>query len=132
MIVWRLSRLMAERRVSGKQLAEILHVHPNTVSRLRRAFTMPPIDGDLLNKLCQELKCIPSDLIEYIPSEDEIPASKLSTVSEVKNEQNIAELSQSIAEAIQATTSSGKTSITSQEILARVTALLAVTPQTNF
>lgn len=67
MIKWRLSEIIAKRGISGKDLADKIKVHPNTVSRLRNSPEMPSIDGDLLDKLCNALNCFPVDLIEYIP-----------------------------------------------------------------
>ena len=67
-IKWRLNRLMAERRVSGKDLAEQLNVHPNTIYRLRRTDEMPSIDGNMLEKLCNALECELSELIERAPN----------------------------------------------------------------
>ena len=64
MIIWRLNRVMAEQRITGKQLAEMLGVHPNTVSKLRRSDEMPSINGETLELLCKYLKCQFTDLIE--------------------------------------------------------------------
>jgi len=65
MITWRLNEIMAERRMSGKDLAEILKTHPNTVYRMRKVERMPSIDGETLDKLCEALDCTPNDLISY-------------------------------------------------------------------
>jgi len=70
MIKWNLNRIMAERRVSGKQLADLLGMHPNTIYRLRRVDQMPRLDGFLLNELCKTLSCDAGDLIEYIPDRE--------------------------------------------------------------
>lgn len=67
-IKWRLNRLMAERRISGKDLAKELNVHPNTIYRLRRTDEMPSIDGNMLEKLCDALRCELTDLIERLPN----------------------------------------------------------------
>lgn len=64
MIRWNLNRVMAEKRVTGRWLAENLGVHPNTISRLRRAEIMPQLDSDRLGSLCRLLKCKPCDLLE--------------------------------------------------------------------
>lgn len=84
MIVWKLYELMARKRLTGKQVAEKINSHPNTVYRLRRPDgTMPAIDGELLNKLCKALDCTPNDLIKYIPDTDETakPSSTSSALS---------------------------------------------------
>lgn len=57
---------MAERRMSGKELAEILKTHPNTVYRMRKVERMPSIDGETLDKICEALDCTPNDLIGYV------------------------------------------------------------------
>lgn len=69
MIRWRLNSVMAEKRVTGRWLAERLGVHQNTVSRLRRAEMMPLLDGDKLGLLCELLECQPCDLLEFSPKE---------------------------------------------------------------
>lgn len=67
MIRWRLNQLMAQKRISGKDLARALETHPNTIYRLRRTDEMPMLDGERLNNLCLVLGCVPTDLIDYVP-----------------------------------------------------------------
>lgn len=69
MIKWNLNRIMAEKRITGRELAEKLGVHQNTISRLRRAEVMPLLDSEKLSLLCELLNCHPCDLLEYVPSE---------------------------------------------------------------
>ncbi len=64
MIYWKLNRVMADKRITGKELAQMLEVHPNTVSKLRRTDEMPSINGRMLAKLCQMLQCQFTDLLE--------------------------------------------------------------------
>jgi putative transcriptional regulator len=71
MIKWKLNELMGVNKISGKDLAEKISQHPNTVSRMRRSECMPPINGELLDKLCCVLNCTPSDLIEFLPTSSE-------------------------------------------------------------
>lgn len=59
---------MAERRISGKDLAKEINVHPNTIYRLRQTDEMPSIDGNMLEKLCNALECELTDLIERAPN----------------------------------------------------------------
>lgn len=73
MIKWHLNRVMADKRVKGKALAEKLGVHPNTVYRLRNARTMPSLDGEFLSELCRLLDCRLWDLIEESPSQSRTP-----------------------------------------------------------
>jgi putative transcriptional regulator len=69
-IKWKLNLLMADRRITGKELAAELDIHPNTIYRLRRMDEMPSIDGNLLDRLCEVLRCNVTDLIERIPRND--------------------------------------------------------------
>jgi putative transcriptional regulator len=61
---------MARQRITNKQLAELMGVHPNAISRLKNQDTLPQIGGDTLNALCKHLGCTPADLIEYSPDLD--------------------------------------------------------------
>ena len=49
--VWRLNELMARHRISGKALADELEISANAVSSLRKAETMPRIDGARLDEI---------------------------------------------------------------------------------
>ena len=60
---------MARQRISNKRLAELIGVHPNTISNLKNQDTLPHI-GETLDALCKILHCTPNDLIEYIPDEE--------------------------------------------------------------
>jgi len=46
---------MARHRIKGVDLAERLQMTPTAVSKLKNAKTMPRIDGDKLNALCNAL-----------------------------------------------------------------------------
>ncbi|MBR8840833.1 MAG: helix-turn-helix domain-containing protein [Stigonema ocellatum SAG 48.90 = DSM 106950] len=80
MIEWQLNEIIAKRGISGKELANKIKVHPNTVSRLRTSEDkkMPHIDGDLLDNLCTALECSPVDLIKFTP-----PGQKTEEVSKM-------------------------------------------------
>lgn len=56
---------MARQRMTNKQLAELMDVHPNTISNLKNQDTLPHI-GETLDALCKYLNCTPADLIEYV------------------------------------------------------------------
>jgi putative transcriptional regulator len=68
-IRWRLREIMARQRITNKRLAELMDVHPNTISNLKNQDTLPHI-GETLDALCKYLDCTPSDLIEYVPDEE--------------------------------------------------------------
>ena len=71
MIRWKLRMLMADRRVSGKELAEALGVHRNTIQQLKEEHpTM--IRLQYLESLCLALHCEPSDLLELTSESQEI------------------------------------------------------------
>lgn len=71
LIRWRLNIVMAERRMSVKELADKLGMNRVSVSKLKSSDEYPKISGDTLNKLCYFLNCSPTDLIEYIPDLEE-------------------------------------------------------------
>jgi putative transcriptional regulator len=56
---------MARQRMTNKRLAELMDVHPNTISNLKNQDTLPHI-GETLDALCKYLDCTPADLIEYV------------------------------------------------------------------
>jgi putative transcriptional regulator len=68
-IHWRLAVIMAERNISNNELAEMLGMHPTSISRMktRRQFTR--IDEPTLNALCKALHCQPGDLMVYEPDD---------------------------------------------------------------
>ena len=67
MIFWCLDAVINDRKIKGKELAELIEVHPNTISRLRNSSELPHIDGELLDKLCKALDCHLFDLIQFVP-----------------------------------------------------------------
>ena len=79
LIRWRLNEIMARHRVLAKELAEEMGISDNAISNLRRAETMPRIDGKRFNQLCASLTKLskihepvtPYDLIEYLPNQEE-------------------------------------------------------------
>jgi putative transcriptional regulator len=72
MIRWRLRIVMADRNISAQDLAKAIGLSRVSVSRLRNTAndSFPRVTGEVLDKLCKNLKCQPGDLIEYIPDED--------------------------------------------------------------
>lgn len=71
MINWRLAEIMARHDIKGTDLAERLGVTPKAVSNIRRAKTMPRLDGEALDRLCIALselagkRITPANLIDY-------------------------------------------------------------------
>jgi putative transcriptional regulator len=64
-IQWRLRQVMADRRLTNKDLAIAVNRHPATICNLRRHETLPRIDNELLTSLCQALNCDISDLMIF-------------------------------------------------------------------
>lgn len=58
---------MAERDVSNKELAQLIGLHPTSVSRLKTRRRLTRIDEETLNALCKALNCQPGDLMVYEP-----------------------------------------------------------------
>ena len=81
MLRWRLREVMARAKITNRELALALNVHETSVSRMKTADTMPRIDGDTLDNLCNCLIrlykdkginqiVMPADLFEFIPEID--------------------------------------------------------------
>ncbi|VEP17685.1 conserved hypothetical protein [Hyella patelloides LEGE 07179] len=80
MLRWKLREVMARVKMTNRELAQVLGVHETSVSRMKTADTMPRIDGDTLNHLCNALNYLykekgvdivisPADLFEYVLEE---------------------------------------------------------------
>ena len=66
LIRWKLKEVMARYDIKGMDLAKELDVSTNTVSNLRKAKTMPRLDGDQLNLLLDALNKLATDKDEVI------------------------------------------------------------------
>jgi DNA-binding Xre family transcriptional regulator len=66
LIKWRLREVMAKYNIKSIDLAQEMRISPNSVSNLRKGSTMPRLDGDSLNKLCNALNKLALDLDEEI------------------------------------------------------------------
>ncbi|MDR1753678.1 MAG: helix-turn-helix transcriptional regulator [Eubacterium sp.] len=69
-IIINLDVVMAKRKVSSNSLAEKLDITPANLSILKTGKARA-IKLSTLAKLCEILKCQPSDLLEYKPREEE-------------------------------------------------------------
>jgi len=78
MLRWKLREVMARAKITNRELATALNVHETSVSRMKTADTMPRIDGNTLDNLCNCLIklykekgineiVMPTDLFEFIP-----------------------------------------------------------------
>ena len=70
MIVTRLDRMLAERKMSSRDLALKIGLSEVNLSRIKTG-KVSAIRFSTLEALCQALHCQPGDLLEYAPDEDE-------------------------------------------------------------
>lgn len=68
MIKIHLSRILGEKRLTQKKLAELANVRPNTINIMYHE-QLNRLDLDVLNRICSVLNCQPGDLMEFIPDE---------------------------------------------------------------
>jgi len=66
LIKWRLREVMARYNIKAIDLAKEMGISPNSVSNLRKGYTMPRLDGDSLNGLCNALNKLALGLDEEI------------------------------------------------------------------
>ncbi len=66
MIILRLDRVLADRKMLSKELSKLLNVTEANLSLLKKGKTKS-IRFDTLNEICKILECQPKDIIEYIP-----------------------------------------------------------------
>ena len=65
MIRWRLKEVMARYDITGVDLAQELGVRDATVSHLRKAKTMPRLDGKKIEELCRALSKLAKTKIRF-------------------------------------------------------------------
>ena len=66
LIKWRLREVMARYQIKAINLAHEMDVSANAISNLRKGNSMPRLDGDSLNRLCNALNRLAIDLDEEI------------------------------------------------------------------
>lgn len=69
MIVLRLDRMLAERKVSSKELAERIGISAVNLSRIKTG-KISAVRFTTLDAMCRALDCQPGDLLEYIPDDE--------------------------------------------------------------
>ncbi|MBR5718348.1 MAG: helix-turn-helix transcriptional regulator [Clostridia bacterium] len=67
-IILRLDRVMADRKVSLKELSEMVGVSNVNLSKLKTG-KISAIRFSTLEAICESLKCQPGDILEYMPDE---------------------------------------------------------------
>ena len=69
-IILRLDRVMADRKISLKDLAERVEISNVNLTNLKTA-KVKAIRFTTLDAICRELKCQPGDILEYTEDETE-------------------------------------------------------------
>lgn len=70
MIEFTVKVMLARRKMTQKQLAEVTGIRPPTISKLCLG-TIGRVPVDVLDKVCTALDCQPGDLMEHIPDTPE-------------------------------------------------------------
>lgn len=69
MIILRLDRMLAERKISSKELAERVGISQVNMSRIKTG-KVSAIRFSTLDAICRGLDCQPGDVLEYIPDDE--------------------------------------------------------------
>lgn len=69
MIVLRLDRVLADRKMHSKELAEAIGLSEVNLSRIKCG-RVSAIRFSTLNAICRELDCQPGDILEFAPDEN--------------------------------------------------------------
>jgi putative transcriptional regulator len=73
-IVFRLDRVMADRKISLGELANRIQLTNSNLSILKTGKARA-VRISTLNAICRELNCQPGELLEYQPDEEETTAN---------------------------------------------------------
>ena len=68
MIVLRLDRVLADRKMRSKDLAERAGLTEANLSRIKTG-RISAVRFSTLDAICRELGCQPGDILEYVPDE---------------------------------------------------------------
>lgn len=69
MIVLRLDRVLADRKIRSKDLAERIGLSETNLSRIKTGRVVA-VRFSTLDALCRELNCKPGDILDYEPGEE--------------------------------------------------------------
>ena len=72
MIVTRLDRMLADRKMSSRDLALAMGLSEVNLSRIKTG-KVSAMRFSTLEALCRELGCQPGDLLEYVPDDEGSP-----------------------------------------------------------
>ena len=70
-IIINIDVMLAKRKMSVTELSEKVGITMANISILKNGKAQA-IKVDTLNKICRALDCQPGDILEYVPSDDEI------------------------------------------------------------
>ena len=70
-IIINIDVMLAKRKMSVTELSEKVGITMANISILKNG-KAKAIKVDTLNKICRVLDCQPGDILEYVPSDDEI------------------------------------------------------------
>lgn len=68
MIIVNLDVMMAKRKISSNELAELIGITPANLSILKTG-KAKAVRFSTLDRICETLKCQPGDILEYRPDE---------------------------------------------------------------
>lgn len=69
MIILRLDRMLAEHKISSKELAERVGISQVNMSRIKTG-KVSAIRFSTLDAICRALDCQPGDVLEYMPDDE--------------------------------------------------------------
>ena len=69
MIVLRLDRVLADRKMRSKELAERVGISEANLSRIKTG-RISAVRFSTLDAICRALDCQPGDILEYVPDEE--------------------------------------------------------------
>ena len=69
MIILRLDRMLAERKISSKEFAERVGISQVNMSRIKTG-KVSAIRFSTLDAICRALDCQPGDVLEYMPDDE--------------------------------------------------------------
>lgn len=69
MIILRLDRMLAERKISSKELAGRVGISQVNMSRIKTG-KVSAIRFSTLDAICRALNCQPGDVLEYMPDDE--------------------------------------------------------------
>lgn len=69
MIVTRLDRVLADRKMRSRELAELTGISEVNISRLKNGH-VSAVRFSTLDAICRALDCQPGDILEYVPDEE--------------------------------------------------------------